>query len=46
MMDRYRVDWEKLKPVGRMAGTLYTLCQQVLSVKRKRYEEVEVPVEK
>lgn len=35
LMDRYRIQWEGLEPIGRMAGNLYSVCDNVISVKRK-----------
>lgn len=40
MMDRHRIDWEGLEPVGRMAGNLYSVCDNVISIKRKKYEDL------
>ncbi|WP_077211675.1 flavin reductase family protein [Bacillus dakarensis] len=40
MMDRHRIRWEGLEPVGRMAGNLYTVCDNVISIKRKRYQDL------
>lgn len=40
MMDRYRIDREGLEPIGRMAGNLYSICDNVISLKRKRYEDL------
>lgn len=40
MMDRHRISWEGLEPVGRMAGNLYSVCDNVISIKRKRYEDL------
>lgn len=40
LMDRYRIQWEGLEPVGRMAGNLYSVCDHVISIKRKRYQDL------
>jgi flavin reductase (DIM6/NTAB) family NADH-FMN oxidoreductase RutF len=40
MMDRYRIHGEGLEPIGRMAGNLYSVCDNVISVKRKSYHDL------
>lgn len=45
MMDRYRIMWEGLEPIGRMAGNLYSVCDHIISVKRRNYEDLKIEEE-
>jgi flavin reductase (DIM6/NTAB) family NADH-FMN oxidoreductase RutF len=38
LMERYRINLEKLDPVGRMAGNFYTRCQDLIKIDRHKYE--------
>lgn len=40
LMDRYRIQWEGLEPIGRMAGNLYNVCDNVISIKRKKFSDL------
>jgi flavin reductase (DIM6/NTAB) family NADH-FMN oxidoreductase RutF len=40
LLDRYHISLEGLKPVGRLGGNLYSTSHNVISVKRKQYQEL------
>jgi flavin reductase (DIM6/NTAB) family NADH-FMN oxidoreductase RutF len=40
LLDQYRIDHDKLQPVGRMAGNFYTTCDRIIKVKRQKYNEI------
>jgi flavin reductase (DIM6/NTAB) family NADH-FMN oxidoreductase RutF len=39
--ERYRIDLERLEPIGRMAGNLYAVCDHIIKAKRVSYSEIE-----